>query len=230
MNLSLRAKLRLPTDCGNAELQAACNRYYAIYKGVLESSAEESVKEIARNKLDALIADARAERIELQDLGDCVFSSQSTNLNADVEAELASLNGATLSAAQINRLNAMIDKLPESPKRYYLSALVILRSGETSTDSYAEAIGKLKSAAASDPENPVYMAMIGDIEREMNRYRHELTVWQDARQKEIDRQRRNETIKEVLSGIGGVLLWILGAILTIGGGIIACMCSVFDAC
>ena len=37
MNLTLRAKLRLPEGCSNAELQAACSRYYAVYKGVLDS-------------------------------------------------------------------------------------------------------------------------------------------------------------------------------------------------
>lgn len=231
MKLSLRAKLRLPAGCSDEELQEACSRYYTIYKGVLDSAADASVKDIARAKLEDLIDDAADEGIRLQSLGDCVFSSEIARINANVEAELAKVSDSTgLSVSRQNTINAMIDKLPESAKRYYLSALVILRGKEQSIETYTEALGKLKSAAMKDPENPIYTEMIKGIEQELSRYSASLTTWREEKRRELQKEENWERFKEFLSGVGSVLLWIVGAVFTVGAAIFSCFCSVCDAC
>lgn len=230
MNLSLRAKLRLPEGCSNEELQDACSRYYTIYKGVLDSAADSSVKEIARGKLEDLVSHARRENVAPQDMDHCNFREEKANINASVEAQLASMGTGTLSEEQVNRLNGMIAKLPESPKRYYLSALVCLRSKSHSVDSYEEAVSKLKTAISNDPENPIYQAMLSDIEREIQAYRDAYSVWKDEQDRIAKNEERKETALEVLETVWGVVLWIGGALLTIGGVVLSCVCSSCDAC
>ncbi len=231
MSLTLRAKLRLPASCTDSQLQEACSRYHAIYKGVLDSATDESVKAIARARLEDLVSCARAEGIPIQEASLYSWDSSAANIPASVEAELCQLNpGSQIAESRANQLRKMIDALPDSPKRHYLRALVTLRSKDSSTNTYREVVGMLKPAVTGDPENPVYSAMIADIEQEANRYLRELQIWRHEKEQEIAKENRKEMIKRILSGTGSVLLWILGAGLTIAGVVFSCMCSMCDVC
>lgn len=236
MNLSLRAKLRLSEGCSEAELQDTCNRYYTIYKGVLDNSTDAAVRELAEKKLTDLVNCARAENITLESMAECSNVSSSANISATVEAELASLSGR-LSPDKAVWLNNKINALPQSAKRNYLSALVKLNAKETTVKGFEEALSKLASAAKEDPDNAVYPALIDRVERELRDYRARLSAWRDEKKREEEIKRRREwwraffeTLGAILSGIGSVLLWIGGAILTVAGGIISCICSGCDAC
>jgi len=231
MSLSLRAKLRLPAGCPDDALQEACSRYHAIYKGVLDSATEESVKAIARARLEDLVASARAEGIAIREADLYSWSASTANIPASVEAELSRLSaGSRIAESKAKQLTKMIDALPDSAKRHYLRALVTLRSGESSTETYREAVGMLKGAVTADPENPVYSAMIEDIEEEIRRYRNALTEWREEEQRKIDAQRRKEIVSKIFSGIGTVLLWAAGAVVVVAGGLFSCMCSMCDSC
>ena len=231
MNLSLRAKLRLPEGCSDAQLQEACSRYYALYKGVLNSSSDESVKAIARSRLEDLIAGAKEEQISLWKAEIYDSSAGEVNIPASVEQELSQYSaGALIPDSKANQLFARISALPDSAKRHYLSALLTLRSREGSVDNYREVVSKMKNAVRADPENPVYPAVIDDIEREIARHITDLTLWREERQKEIDAERRKQITKEVFSTIGTVLLWLVGAAFTVAAGVLSCMCSACEGC
>ena len=232
MSLTLRAKLRLPAGCTDAQLQEACSRYHTIYKGVLDSATDESVKAIARARLEDLVASARAEGVSIKEANLYYWDSPVARIPASVEAELGQLNpGAQITESKANQLKKMIDDLPDSPKRHYLRALVTLRSKDSSTETYREVVGMLKPAVTGDPENPVYSAMVEDIEQETNRYLRELEIWRRDKELQIAKENRKEMIKKILSGTGSVLLWLLGAALTVAGVIFSCWCSICgDAC
>lgn len=231
MSLSLRAKLRLPAGCSDEALQEACSRYHAIYKGVLDSTADESVKAIARARLEDLVSGARAEGISIAEADLYSWSSATANIPASVEAELSRLSaGSQITESKAKQLTKMIDALPESAKRHYLRALVTLASREASTDTYQEAVNQLKPALSGDPENPVYPAMLDGIEEEIRQYREEHRAWKEKREAEIEAEKRRALIKRIFSGLGTVLLYILGAGLAIASGLFTCMCSMCDSC
>lgn len=229
MNLSLRAKLRLAEGCSEQELQDACNRYYAIYKGVMDSAASEAVKAVAGSKLADLVEHARREGVTLQEMEGISFVTQSANINATVEQELSSCKG-TLSPEKAAWLEKKIDALPQSAKRYYLSALVVLGKNEGTIDSFREAVTKLKSAASQDPQNIVYDAMLITLDKEIRDYNTKLTDWQEKEIERIKSAQRVATFKKVMSAIGSVLLWLGGAALTVAGVLFSCMCSMCDGC
>lgn len=229
MNLSLRAKLRLAESCSNDELQEACNRYYSIYKGVMESANNPAVAEIAKNKLADLVESARQEGIYVKGFEECSLTTTTPNMNASVEVELSSLSG-NISPEKAAYLNKKIAALPHSAKRFYLSALVILESSATSPESFHEAVKNLKSAISEDPDNLIYTALLANIEEEIVSYNSQLAQWQKEKQAEIDRQHAISVTKEVFSTIGSVLLWIGGALLTVAGVVASCVCGMCDAC
>jgi len=229
MNLSLRAKLRLPESCSDEQLQETCNRYYAIYKGVLDSSAAEAVKAVAESKLADLIDHARRESVTLRMMDDVSFETAPANINATVEQELSQFNNG-ITPEKADYLHKKIAALPHSAKRYYLSALVILHRKDAAMDSYREAVTKLKSACSEDPDNLVYQAVLSSIQAEVESYNTQLAAWQKAKQEEIDRAHRISVIKSVLSGIGAVLLWAGGIFLTIAGAVLSCVCGMCDGC
>ena len=231
MNLTLRAKLRLPEGCSDEELQQTCSKYYAIYKGVADSAVEESVRAVAISKLEDLIASAQAENVALDQMGSYNWRTQNVESVTAVEQELAKLGtGSTLPESKVKELNEMIRKLPDSAKRHYLSALVTLRSTKATVETYKDVINKLKYAQSSDPQNPVYPAMMNDIAQEINSYTEDYNRWAEERRIAIEKETRIQNTKRFFSGLGSVLLWIGGALLTIGGGIVACLCSSCDAC
>ncbi len=229
MNLSLRTKLRLPENCSDKELQDACNRYYAIYTGILEASVANSTKAIATDKLGDLCKSAEQEGILLKESPDFSFKSHSVNTNASVEEELSQVSGS-LSQDKINKLNNMLSALPSSAKRHYLSALVLLYGDPVIPDSYRDAWNKLKSACDEDPENIVYQATLDDLSKEINAYNTELYKWQTERKAESERQRRIALAKRIFKGIGTALLWIGGIFFVIAGQIFSCICSSCDCC
>lgn len=233
---SLRKQLRLSDSCSDEDLQKTCNRYYSLYKGILDSSAEEAVRAIARSKLNDLVQQARQENVQLQDMDEFSFGKGTANINATVEQELAGKSGA-LTGAQANDLNDRIAKLPHSAKRYYLSALVIMRSGNPSVEAYQEAATKLMSACSEDPQNPVYQAALDSIKKEIESYNSALDVWKKEQEIIIKGEERKAWWREfwagvlgVLSWIGSALLWIGGALLTVGSLAFSCMCSMFECC
>lgn len=231
MSLTLRAKLRLPAGCTDAQLRDACSRYHAIYKGVLDSATDESVKAIARARLEDLITSARAEDIPIKEDSLYCWSSSTPNTPASVEAELSQLTpGKQIVGSKADQLLKTINNLPDSPKRHYLRALVTLRSKSSSTDTYREVIGMLKPAVMGDPDNPVYSAMIADIEQEISRYTQQLDNWRREQELEIKKENRKEVAKTILSGTGSVLLFLLGAAVTVAGALLSCMCSMFESC
>lgn len=229
MNLSLRAKLRLPENCSEKELQDVCNRYYSIYKGILDSAATEGIRAVAESKLRDLETHARQEGIQLQSRSEMSFAKSMPNINATVEQELSAVSGS-LTAEKAATLNKMIASLPPSAKRYYLSALVILQQSGNNMDDYREAATKMMSACSDDPENIVYQEVLDQIKLAVADYNEKLDAWQKEKQAEIDKERAISTAKSVFSGIGTALLWIGGVVLTIAGAAFSCMCGMCDAC
>ena len=233
---SLRKQLRLSESCSKEELQETCNRYYALYQGILDSSAEASVKAIAQNKLSDLMEQAVLEDVLLADMDEFSFQKGTANINATVEQELAAVSGR-LAESKVNELNKKIEALPHSAKRYYLSALVLMQRSNASADDYKAAYGKLKSACNEDPENPVYLEAMESIGQEAARYNEALAVWKQARKEELDRELAKSRWRQFWSGLGAVLawigqalLWVGGALLTVGGLAFSCMCSMFECC
>ena len=233
---SLRKQLRLSDSCSQEDLQKTCNRYYALYKGVMESSAEESVQSIAKSKLDDLVQQARAEGVRLWEMGEVDFDQTAANINATVEQELARMSGI-LTGAQTKLLNSKIAALPHSAKRYYLSALVIMKGSNSSVESYREAAVKLMSACSEDPENPVYQAALENIKQEIEAYNTELQAYKQAKEEELRKEETAENWRafgagtlSVLAWIGKALLWIGGAIVAFYGFIFSCMCSSCGIC
>ena len=233
---SLRKQLRLSDSCSQEDLQKTCNRYYALYKGVMESSAEESVQSIAKSKLDDLVQQARAEGVRLWEMGEVDFDQTAANINATVEQELARMSGI-LTGAQTKLLNSKIAALPHSAKRYYLSALVIMKGSNSSVESYREAAVKLMSACSEDPENPVYQAALENIKQEIEAYNTELQAYKQAKEEELRKEETAENWRafgagtlSVLAWIGKALLWIGGAIVAFYGFIFSCMCSSCGVC
>ena len=233
---SLRKQLRLSDSCSQEDLQKTCNRYYALYKGVMESSAEESVRSIAKSKLDDLVQQARAEGVRLWEMGEVDFDQTTANINATVEQELAHMSGM-LTGAQAKSLNSKIAALPHSAKRYYLSALVIMQGSNSSVESYREAAVKLMSACSEDPENPVYQAALENIKKEIEAYNTELQAYKQAKEEELRKEETAENWRafgagtlSVLAWIGKALLWIGGAIVAFYGFIFSCMCSSCGIC
>lgn len=229
MNSSLRAKLRLAENCSKEELQEACNRYYSLYKGVLASAKSEPVADIALHKAKDLLEHASKEGITIREMTECTTSNDVPNTGASIESDFSDMTG-TLSAENAAYFNRKIASLPISAKRFYLSALVVLRRKDTSPESFHQAVRDLESALREDPENIIYKAMLDDIEKEINAYTTELAQWQQQKQAEIDRERRISTVKDVFSTIGSALLWILGAVVTVAGGLLSCFCGMCDAC
>lgn len=231
MNLSLRAKLRLPESCSDSQLRDACGRYLIIYRGVWENATDPSVKEIARSKLEDLINHASAENIPLQELEFCTFREETPNICADVEAELASMgSGETLTSAQANHLNSIIAKRPESAKRYYLSAVVCLRSGVASVEKYENASKLLQAALRLDPENFAYQSMLENIQQEIQAYMDARVVHEQQVALDIQREENKVKRRQIFERVGEVLLWIGGGILAVGGVLLSCMCSSCDGC
>lgn len=229
MNLSLRAKLRLPENCSEVELREACNRYYSIYKGVLESSTSEAVKTVAYDKMKDLIEETKAAGIYLEDLDEASFEYAAVNQDATVEQELHKETNA-LTPERAAYLDKKIAALPHSAKRFYLSALVTLRRRDASFDNYREAATKLKSACSEDPDNIVYQAALENIKDEIQRHNTQLVAWQEAKLEEIRKEKRIATAKAIFKGIGTALLWIGGAALTIAAGLFSCICGILEGC
>ena len=233
---SLRKQLRLSDSCSKEDLQKTCNRYYALYKGVMDSSAEASTKAIAQSKLDDLVQQAGQEGVVLDEMAEFNFKRETANINATVEQDLASMSGS-LTGSQVNELNKKIGDLPHSAKRYYLSALVIMQSSNPSIESCREAANKLMTACSEDPENLAYPAALRSIQSEIEAYEGALEVWKKE-QEEILRKRKAqhqrqefwEGVKGVLGWIGAALLWLGGALLTVGSLAFNCMCGMFECC
>lgn len=233
---SLKKQLRLSESCSYEDLQKTCNRYYALYKGVLESSTEESVRAVAKNKLDDLVKQAHLEGVRLWEMGEVDFDKAPANINATVEQELARMSGK-LSGAQAKILNNMIASLPHSAKRYYLSALVIMQSSNSSVDSYREAATKLMSACNEDPANLVYQAALDSIKKEIEVYNADLQVYKQQKEEELRKEETATRWKNfgagtlaVLAWLGKALLWIGGAIVTLYGIMFSCMCGACGVC
>lgn len=231
MNLSLRAKLRLPEGCSSAELQAACGRYCTIYRGVLNAASDPAVKAIAQSKLEDLLAAARLEGVSVDERKNYDWDSQTVNIPASAEAALAELStDGRITDSAASRLSQQIAQMPDSAKRHYLSALVVLKSREASVDTYEEVVRILMNAVRSDPENPVYSMIIADIEQEISRHKNALQAWREEQLAIIKRQQFWETVKKVLSVAGQVALWLVGAAFTVAAGILSCMCSAMEGC
>ena len=231
MNLSLRAKLRLPEGCSSAELQAACGRYCTIYRGVLNAASDPAVKAIAQSKLEDLLAAARLEGVSVDERKNYDWDSQAVNIPASAEAALAELStDGRITDSAASRLSQQIAQMPDSAKRHYLSALVVLKSREASVDTYEEVVRILMNAVRSDPENPVYSMIIADIEQEISRHKNALQAWREEQLAIIKRQQFWETVKKVLSVAGQVALWLVGAAFTVAAGILSCMCSAMEGC
>ena len=169
---------------------------------------------MAASKLQDLEEHARQEGVKLNSLSEVAFSKGMPNINATVEMELASIRG-NLSADKAGQLNKMIASLPHSAKRYYLSALVILQSGNNKMENYREAASKIMSACSEDPENPVYQDVLEQIKAAVTEYNEKLDAWQKEKQAEIDKEKAIDTAKT----IGGGLLTALGC--SIAGGDVA---------
>lgn len=231
MNLSLRAKLRLPEGCSSAELQAACGRYCTIYRGVLNAASDPAVKAIAQSKLEDLLAAARLEGVSVDERKNYDWDSQAVNIPASAEAALAELStDGRITDSAASRLSQQIAQMPDSAKRHYLSALIVLKSREASVDTYEEVVRILMNAVRSDPENPVYSMIIADIEQEISRHKNALQAWREEQLAIIKRQQFWETVKKVLSVAGQVALWLVGAAFTVAAGILSCMCSAMEGC
>lgn len=229
MNLTLREKLRLPAGCTEAHLQDTCSRYYTIYKGVLDSASDESVRAIAHSKLEDLVASAKAEEIYLKDMDLYAWESVPANTPASVEERLTSLGTVgRIADSEVRKLSDMIARLPDSAKRHYLDALLTLRSEDSSINTYRNAVDKLKYAVINDPDNPVYSVMISDIEREIDRYGTELAQWRKDRETELKNEQFKETLKGVGSVLGAVFLLVIGAVATIATALLECICSLMD--
>ena len=231
MNLSLRAKLRLPELCSKEELHSACSRYFAIYQGVLDSASDPGVKAIARSKLDDLVACAKEEGIRLQEAENYDWGNAAVTTPASVEAELSRLSAdGRIAGDTASRLRNAVSDLPDSSMRHYLSAVLALRTGESSVDTYRKVIGHLKEAVSRDPENPVYPMVIADMEAEIDRYSADLALWRKEQQELLDAQRRRERIKKILSVTGNILMGLATIAFSIAAGVLSCMCSMLEGC
>ena len=232
MNLSLRAKLRLTESCSDAELQDACNRYYSIYKDLINSPAEEAIRDIARSKLQDLVESAQKEKIILTDgITDCIFGKLSTTSNtvAVLEEEMCSVK-APLSQEQFTYFMKRAENLPDCAKRHYLKAVVYMAASPTTIDIYAQVVAELQAAISKDPENPIYPEMLTQAEQALIDYRANLDNYIDKERKRIFWERFWNFVKRFFSVLGTILLWVGGAIVTVGGAIISCICSISDCC
>lgn len=221
--------LKLSQSISENELVKICNEYYWIYSEIYSTSNNEEIKKIALNKLNSLADAMKAEGV---DVNPSVLVNSKTPKNdiSFVETLFNNYRDENNSGFNKDEINREITKLPDCARKYYLQAVLVYVSEAKNVSTYnriAELIGK---ALSLEPTNFVYKQILNDIQKAIDNYESDLNAWRRAEQERIDHERRVETTKKVASGVGTVLLAVLGAIGAAIAGLFACLCECLDGC
>ncbi len=221
--------LKLSQSISDNELIKICNEYYWIYNEIYSTSNNEEIKKIALNKLNSLSDAMKAEDVEVNP--SVLVNNKSPQKDISfVETLFNNYKDENNSSFNKDAINREITTLPDCARKYYLQAVLVYVSEAKNVSTYnriAELIGK---ALSLEPTNFVYKQILNDIQKAIDNYESDLNAWRRAEQERIDHERRVETTKKVASGVGTVLLAVLGAIGAAIAGLFACLCECLDGC
>lgn len=226
--LTLREKLKLPTSCSDQKVTDVCNKYYLIYKNVYDSSQNEQVKKIAKNRIADLLESAKKENINISYESNIVFvRDDSKESCVELMFNNVDSNGNLL-PSEVRKIEEQINNLPESARKYYFKSSFVKNTKSMSLETCREMLSLLSNARKQDPSNFVYNQIIGDIEKSVNKYNSALEAWKKAEQERIQHEKNIAITKKVFGAIGKIILVILGAIGAAIAGLFALCCESCD--
>ena len=227
MYSKVRDLLKLSQSVSESELCKICNEYYWIYKEIYTTSNNNEIKNIALCRLNSLEDAMKSECIEIDKL---VLIDKSGSKVRDVSFVETLFN---CKDGQLDKdfISKEIHSLPDCSRKYYLQAVLVHATEAKNLSTYNKMAELLGRALSLDPTNYLYKQILDDVKDAVDKYENDLNEWRRAEQERIDHERRVETTKKVASGVGTVLLAILGALGAAIAGIFACCCeSLCDGC
>lgn len=226
MSLPIREYLRLSPASTEAEVIDTCKKYAAIYRSIIESSADRHICAIAEKRLADLVQTAREDGIT------CDFSrihyavAPTAHGSSCVEEYLNTLNGVA-TESQVKKLSDMISELPDGPQKNYFR--FILKSFlPASQDRNKQMYQYITSALAEDPDNIVYQTLSKDICEANQKYEEAYNAWEAKQAEEIRNEKKVEVTKAVFSKIGTVIGAIVIGIGAFLGFLLECLCDSCD--
>ncbi len=234
MTLSLREMLHISSAADQTEITRVCNEYYALYLNVYKNSRDPQVRDLAREKIEALELAARAESVPLSYDAICGTTPQTAPAGG-VEDILAKSKGQ-LPQSSARAVSALLSKMPESAERYYLQGAFLLKTMAYTPPTAVEKVADCFARACElDTGNLGYRSVAEKMQQEINAYNKRLEEWKRIKKQQIEdeqnakkRRARREAAWEGTKTVGGVIAIIFGGILTVVGGILSCLCECFD--
>lgn len=217
--------LRVRKNADKAELQAKYLRMLDSYQMTATFAEDQEVADIARIKLDQLIAAGKECGLyNEQPESDTTITPQ-TNISS-IKLALNS-SRSDVSKLRGSNISSKIDALPESAEKHYLKAVVNLRI-DSSFQGCQNAVTELHKAIKLDPSNEAYTGLLDAISEQIKDY--EQRQRDKAAQDERERQERERRSREALADAQRRQFWnsarpCLGGLASIGVTILACWCG-----
>lgn len=222
--------LRVRKNAAKAELQAKYLRMLDSYQLTATFAEEQEIANIARGKLEQLIAAGKEYGLDNEHPESNTTITQQTNISS---IKLA-LNSSRSDASKLKGSNipGKIDALSESAEKHYLKAVVTLRI-DSSFQGCQNAVAELHKAIESDPSNEAYIGLLDAISEQIRDY--EQRQIDKAEQDERDRQEKERRSQQAVAAAQRRQFWntagpCIGGIVSLGVTILACWCGCKSCC
>ena len=170
--------LRVRKNADKAELQAKYLRMLDSYQMTATFAEDQEVADIARIKLDQLIAAGKECGLYNEHPESDTTITPQTNISS-IKLALNS-SRSDVSKLRGSNISGKIDALPESAEKHYLKAVVNLRI-DSSFQGCQNAVTELHKAIKLDPSNEAYTGLLDAISEQIKDYEQRV---RDDREKE----------------------------------------------
>lgn len=182
--------LRVQKTADRKELQAKYLRMLDSYQMTATFAEDRAVSEIARRKIEQLIAAGKEYGLDNEYFESNTTTAQQTNISS---IKLA-LNSSECSVDKLRESNMLdrISALPESAEKHYLKSVVMLRI-DSSFRGCRDAITELDEALNLDPTNEAYIGLLDAITEQVQDYEQRQKEKADKEERErLERERKSQ--------------------------------------
>lgn len=216
--------LRSRRNADKAELQARYLRMLDSYQMTAAFAEEQEIADIARAKLDQLIAAGKECGLYNEHPESDTTITQQTSISS-IKLALNS-SQADVSKLKGSNISGKIDALPESAEKHYLKAIVLLRI-DSSFQGCQNAVAELHKAIELDPSNEAYIGLLDAISEQIRDYgqRQRNKAIRDERARQ-EQERRSQ---QAVAAAQRRRFWnsagpCLGGLAGLGAAVLACCC------
>lgn len=155
---NLRKKLRVDENSDVKELKLEYEKLKQTYELIIVSSKDESIREIAKKKLEALKRDASEyifDNVKVQ-------TNNMHNYETVISAAYKLLESGKSNYKEIDAVIRNLNSIKRTSENYYLQAVLTLQK-ECGTQEYETAKKHIEEALKFDSNNEVYLEMHNGI-------------------------------------------------------------------